>query len=157
MSRFWLELVCLMKGQIRDWPPDVLWLSPDNFSEYLLLEYQFTEWLSEIALQWQRLTGARMRLQHLVKIKMTLLPVSRVASCMHKFLWKLLSFITVCEDFKSKYRQRWDSRKSEGWDAMSFWTEEAWPHTGKSSKGKDVSEAAATAVLANRRWGWIME
>lgn len=55
-----------------------------------------------------------MRLQHLVKIKMTLPPVSRVTSCMHKFLWKLLSFITVCEDFKSKYRQRWDSRKSEG-------------------------------------------
>lgn len=54
-----------------------------------------------------------MGLQHLVEIKMTLPPVSRVASFMHKFLWKLLSFITVCEDSKSKYRQRWDSRKNE--------------------------------------------
>ena len=55
-----------------------------------------------------------MRLQRLVEIKMTLSPVSGVALRMHKFLWKLLSFITVYDDFKSKYRQRRDSRKSEG-------------------------------------------
>lgn len=39
-----------------------------------------------------------MRLQRLVEIKMTLPPVSRVASCMHKFLWKccpLLEFVRI--------------------------------------------------------------
>lgn len=54
-----------------------------------------------------------MKLQGLVEIKITLSPVSRVASCMHKFLWKLLSFVTVSEDFRRKYRERWNSRKSE--------------------------------------------
>lgn len=90
------------------------WMSPGNFSGHLLFEHKFTEWLSAISSQWQRLTGACMKLQHLVERKMTLPPVPRVASCMHQILWKLLYFVTVYEDFKNKYGQRRESRKSEG-------------------------------------------